>query len=62
MSNLKKIREQSGLSQIELAAKAGVSTSTISLIELGKMANPNKTTLKCIADVLGVDVSELQEE
>ena len=55
---IKEIRDGKGLSQIDVSAKAGISTSTLSLIENGKK-NPQKTTLKCILDVLGVAESEL---
>ena len=62
MNNLKKIREEKGLTQIELAAKAGVSTATLYFIENNKANKPNKSTLKAIASALNCKVSDLQGE
>lgn len=62
MNKIKILRDKLKISQIELAARAGISTNTLSLLERDKSENPNKTTLKCIADALGVDISELQGE
>jgi transcriptional regulator with XRE-family HTH domain len=59
MNNLKKIRTEKGLSQIQLAAKAGVSTSTISLIENSEIYKPNSSTLKAIAHALNISVDKL---
>jgi transcriptional regulator with XRE-family HTH domain len=62
MNNLKKMREEKGLSQVELAAKAGVSPNTISLLELGKSEKQNKSTWIALAYALNCSVEELREE
>lgn len=51
-------REERGLSQGELAAKAGIVTSYLNMIENGKRAG-TAAKLKRIATVLGVDLDEL---
>ena len=59
MSNVKKYREEAGLSQIELAVKAGVSPVTISHIENGT-GNPNKSSWLAVATALNCTVEELR--
>lgn len=49
---LKQLREQSGLSQVDLADLSGVSQSAISGIESGKRAKPQWETIKKLADAL----------
>lgn len=51
-------RERRGLSQGELAAKAGIVTSYLNMIENGKRVG-TAAKLKRIATVLGVDLDEL---
>lgn len=50
---LKKIREQSGLTQSELAKVLGVSTVLISMLEIGQK-EPSKAFVIKLADKLGV--------
>lgn len=57
--NLKKIREQKGLSQDRLAKLADVANNTIIKIEQGENINPTLDTLKKIAKALDVKVDEL---
>lgn len=45
---LSKARQKSGLTQQELADKAGVAQVTISLIETGRAVNPRPKTIKAI--------------
>lgn len=53
---LVKIREKQGLSQYDVAAKAGISQSFYSGIELGNRGNKLPVqTAKKIADVLGFE-------
>jgi transcriptional regulator with XRE-family HTH domain len=51
-------RERQGISQYELAPKAGLSASTLSVIERG-LRNPTLDTLLRIAEVLEVELGEL---
>jgi transcriptional regulator with XRE-family HTH domain len=55
------LRERAGLTQEQEAKMAGVSPTTISGIESGKITRPHLKTLLKIARALGVDVGELRE-
>jgi len=57
--NLKKLREQKGLSQDRLAKLADVANNTIIKIEQGENINPTLETLKKVAKALGISVDEL---
>jgi transcriptional regulator with XRE-family HTH domain len=52
-----KLRVNQGLTQRQLARKAGISNATLSKIEHGRSARP--PTLKKLADVLGVKPVDL---
>lgn len=54
---LKKLREQHGLSQRQLARQSGVSNAMISLIEKGR-SRPSLGLLKAVLDSLPISVSE----
>lgn len=54
---LREIRLEKGVSMTVIAAKAGLSQSTISLIERGHR-NPTLDTLLRIAEVLEVDLAD----
>lgn len=56
---LKTLREARGLNQVELAAKAKVTTAYVSLLEAGKKKNPSLDVLQRLAKALGVPVAEL---
>lgn len=56
---LKQLRALAGLSQNELAKRAGVSHPTISYIEAGKHKSVNVDTAKRLAKVLGVSLDLL---
>jgi len=56
---LKKLREQKGLSQLELAKRADVAQAYISEMEAGDKKNPGIETLRKLAKALGVPVTEL---
>ncbi len=56
---LKTIREQKGLSQRELAAKAKTTGAYIAQIEGGARKNPSIAVLQRLAKALGVPVTEL---
>jgi transcriptional regulator with XRE-family HTH domain len=55
------LRERAGLTQEQEAKIAGVSPTTISGIESGKITRPHLKTLLKLARALGADVGELRE-
>jgi len=57
--NIKRIREEKGISAYRLAKDANVGVSTISQIETGKRQSLNSNTAEKIATTLGVSVDEL---
>ena len=56
---LRELRIKRGISQNELARRAGVKQSVISYIENGRTKHPRIDTLTAIAAVLGVSVEKL---
>jgi transcriptional regulator with XRE-family HTH domain len=56
---LRDAREAAGLTQAELADRAGVRQATISDIETGKSTRIDLPILDAICDVLGVEPREL---
>ena len=56
---VKEIRENAGITQEELAIKAGVSRTIISGLESGAIKETSTRTLKRIASALDKNVSEL---
>jgi transcriptional regulator with XRE-family HTH domain len=56
---LRELRRLRGLTQVELAARAGVDQSTISSFETGP-ANPTPETVRAIARALNVSPSALR--
>ena len=54
----RKIREQSGLTQQQLADKLGISRSAVGMYEKGER-DPNFETLELIADTFNVDMNYL---
>ena len=65
MSSLRKVlvglRTEKGWSQAKLAEEAGVSVDWVKKVETGRTAAPYTTTLRKVADALGVPASELTE-
>ncbi len=59
--NLKKLREQKGLSQDRLAKLADIANNTIIKIEQGENQNPTLDTLRKIAKALEISVDDLIE-
>ena len=57
MNKLKEIREAKNLSKLKLSKMSGVSRVTIGKIETEPDAVVNTSTLKKLADALGVSVS-----
>ena len=58
---IKRLRLDKGLTQENLAHKAGITFVSLNRIENG-FSEPQESTLRCIADVLGVEVNELKGE
>ena len=61
-ANIKRYRIKNGLSQEQLAQKAGVTYSTLAKLESGVNQNPKVKTLQQIAKALGVTIDELMKE
>ena len=57
--NLRKLREQKGLSQDRLTKLADVANNTIIKIEQGDNQNPTLDTLKKLAKALAISVDDL---
>jgi transcriptional regulator with XRE-family HTH domain len=58
---LKRLRKKKGMSQLELAGKAGLPHGYVSELEAGKKKNPSLKVLQKLARALGVTVSQLLE-
>ena len=52
---LREVRNAKGLSQAELAARAGLRKATVNVIERGKSKGVDFATLDALATALGVD-------
>jgi transcriptional regulator with XRE-family HTH domain len=61
MEKLTRLREERGLSQVKLAARADLNPATVNQIERG-MRNASLGTLRKLADALDVSLYELLEE
>ena len=61
MEKLKRLREDRGLSQVKLAARADLNPATVNQIERG-MRDASPGTLRKLADALEVSLYELMEE
>jgi len=57
--NIKKLREDKGLSQEKLARLADVANNTLIKMESGENQNPTLETLKKVAKALEVSVDDL---
>lgn len=58
---LKRLRIKAGLTQDELARKAGVTYAYISMLESGTKKNPSLMLVKKLAKALGVSIADLAE-
>lgn len=59
--NVRRLREMAGLSQDELAKKAGITQKTIWTIEAGQ-TNGYPRTRRNLAEALGVEVADFYKE
>jgi len=59
---LRRERRRAGLTQEELAEAAGVGINTIRRIEQGEIEEPRVSTLRKLADALGIRVRDLLED
>jgi len=57
---LRQWREQVGLSQEELAERAGLTGKAIGALERGERRHPYPTTVRALANSLGLDVGDRQ--
>ena len=53
LANLRRVRQQQGLSLTDVAERTGIDRGTISKLETGKIANPTIGTLRTYARALG---------
>ena len=60
-TKLKTVREQRFLTREELADEVGSHRDHIGRLERGEVANPRMTTIRNLAEALGVDPAELVE-
>lgn len=59
---LRQAREAAGLTQTELAQRAGIGRATVERIEAGRSPRANLSTRRVLADALGVSVEQLWPE
>ncbi|MDQ4128058.1 MAG: helix-turn-helix domain-containing protein [Actinomycetota bacterium] len=57
-AQLRDLRETAGLTQEELAERAGLTAKTISLLERGERKRPHPHTVRTLADALGLSKGE----
>lgn len=57
--NIRKFRNQKGLSQEKLARLADVSLPTLTKIEAGETPNPTIETVKSLASALNISIDNL---
>ena len=58
-NKLKELREERGISQVELCEKTGLSRTTISKIENNEEVNLNTATIIKISEFFGLQPSEI---
>jgi transcriptional regulator with XRE-family HTH domain len=61
MARLRALRLNLGLTQAELAARAGVSEFTVVRLETGKDRRPHPSTRRKLAEALGVAIADVDE-
>lgn len=60
--NIRRIRQEKGMSQDRLSKKADLALNTIVKVETGENPNPTVETLKKIAKTLDIPVGDLFKE
>ena len=60
-ARLRAVRTDRGLTQEQLAARAGVAASTLRKIETARVVEPGYFTMVAIADALGIELSDLNQ-
>lgn len=55
---LRSARQQAGLSSREVAKRAGVNVSVVLRLQDGSVASPRPDTVKAVAEVLDIDLSD----
>jgi transcriptional regulator with XRE-family HTH domain len=60
--NIRRIRQEKGMSQDRLSKKADLALNTIVKVETGENPNPTVETLKKIAKALDIPVGDLFKE
>lgn len=58
-TRLRSLRERAGLTQTELAQRSGVEQTVISRVESGRTKSPSVSTMRALADALGVSLARL---
>jgi transcriptional regulator with XRE-family HTH domain len=56
---LRELRTAAGLTQQELAVKAGLSVSAVVQLEAGRVPDPRVSTMKALAKALGCSVDDM---
>jgi transcriptional regulator with XRE-family HTH domain len=59
---LRELRTAKGLTQMQLAAAAGLTLSSVTQMEIGKVESPRLDTLRKLAGALGCTLDELGGE
>jgi transcriptional regulator with XRE-family HTH domain len=57
--NIRKLRQEKGWSQDELARKANIPFTTLTKIETGVIKKPSVFTVEQIAEALGVSIDQI---
>ena len=57
-TRLRRLREAAGLTQEELASRAGLSATAVSVLERGERKRPYPHTVRSLADALGLSEDE----
>ena len=57
--NIKRVREEKGMTQEQLAEKANVNRSLLNQLETGKLKNTSINTVQKIGDTLNCKIIEL---